>query len=591
MECDVRFREDTVRGYQENLSLSDGISWPTWGDAMRILFERQSVSLLALVATVCLLSPGSVLGQSKIDPARMAEIRDQDMRESVKMLYALDPWLRCEGLRKLHEIAPKCIPALPWIIEALGDDAWEGDWDPSSRVFEVAQFVLSKLGAASEESLLDSLDSPSDRIRERAAGLLGEFGCRKAIPRLLRIVEDEKFQEVWGTASALGKLKVKAAVPALCQRLLRDEPETLLAAVYALAEIADPKAVPALINHVRRHAGGDSAKAAVATLYRIDGIGFAGAIELLNDRDHRIRESATRGLASIRDKRLVLPLLARLEDEDRFVQDAAAFALTWIVDLEGVAPVERAFARKTAAPEVRRTALVVLEKHHPDPMPFILESLADQDVEGDVQRAAVDFLVDNPARQAADALVWAMRHSTKNDVRAHAARALGCLGDKEFVEPLVETLSDATSLARAAAARALGKIRDARAITPLIERLGDSGWDTRQAAAFALVKFDDPRIVPALIQMAKAPDESDRCAAVLALGQVHQSTVVVTLIEKLRDEDDSVRGASRRVLVSRTEPEIEAMLKLEIAEGNESSRVLAEKIVAERATLRSRQND
>ncbi|GAI38932.1 unnamed protein product, partial [marine sediment metagenome] len=70
-----------------------------------------------------------------------------------------------------------------------------------------------------------------------------------------------------------------------------------------------------------------------------------------------------------------------------------------------------------------------------------------------------------------------------NYVREQAAAALGKIGDKRAVEPLIEALKDENGHVRSGAANALGKIRDKRAVKPIIEVLKDKYSDVRWSAA------------------------------------------------------------------------------------------------------------
>jgi hypothetical protein len=96
-------------------------------------------------------------------------------------------------------------------------------------------------------------------------------------------------------------------------------------------------------------------------------------------------------------------------------------------------------------------------------------------------------MVDEPTRaQVVDILIEALK-APQALVRAHAAEALGMLGEKKAVEALVRTLKDRYQLARSYAARALGKLGDQDAIEPLLDVLGhDPFFGARAEAAEAL---------------------------------------------------------------------------------------------------------
>src|ERR1051326_753781 len=97
-----------------------------------------------------------------------------------------------------------------------------------------------------------------------------------------------------------------------------------------------------------------------------------------------------------------------------------------------------------------------------------------------------------------------IRDLRSNDVneRSHAARALGELGDKRAVDPLIVVLErDSDLYVRAAAAEALGSLRDSRAIEPLGRALGDVEHPAvPPAAAKALGAFGAAALDPVLAQ-------------------------------------------------------------------------------------------
>jgi len=68
-----------------------------------------------------------------------------------------------------------------------------------------------------------------------------------------------------------------------------------------------------------------------------------------------------------------------------------------------------------------------------------------------------------------------------------AITALGKIGDKRAVEPLINVLRiEVDYVTRTCAAWALGEIGDARAVEALTEALNDEEKDVRQAARYAL---------------------------------------------------------------------------------------------------------
>jgi len=92
----------------------------------------------------------------------------------------------------------------------------------------------------------------------------------------------------------------------------------------------------------------------------------------------------------------------------------------------------------------------------------------------------------------------------KGGYRREAAGALIRIG-APAVEPLIQALKDKDPVIRFGAADALGEIGDRRAVGPLIEALNDIGVRWR-AATDALGKIGDHRAVDPVIQASKDID-------------------------------------------------------------------------------------
>jgi HEAT repeat protein len=133
-------------------------------------------------------------------------------------------------------------------------------------------------------------------------------------------------------------------------------------------------------------------------------------------------------------------------------------------------------------------------------------------------------------------------------VREAACRALGAIGDRQAVPPLIQALRD--WYVRAAACRALGAIGDRQAVPPLIQALGDRDRGVRAAACRALGAIGDRQAVPHLIQALGDWDEYVRRAACRALGQIGDPQALPHLIQALEDEDEDayVRRAAREAV-------------------------------------------
>ena len=94
-------------------------------------------------------------------------------------------------------------------------------------------------------------------------------------------------------------------------------------------------------------------------------------------------------------------------------------------------------------------------------------------------------------KQDVEGLIRYLGYESDINVQESAAEALGLIGDKRAVEPLIEALKDEVSGVRNRAAVAIGNIKDARAVGPLIKALEDEDEvsNVRDSAAEALGKI------------------------------------------------------------------------------------------------------
>lgn len=89
----------------------------------------------------------------------------------------------------------------------------------------------------------------------------------------------------------------------------------------------------------------------------------------------------------------------------------------------------------------------------------------------------------------------------QDSVSSQAAEALGNIGDKQAVEPLIKALSNEDKIIRESAATALGKIKDTRAVQPLLTTLKDKVPKVRNAAQTALAEIakTDAKVLKSLM--------------------------------------------------------------------------------------------
>jgi len=125
--------------------------------------------------------------------------------------------------------------------------------------------------------------------------------------------------------------------------------------------------------------------------------------------------------------------------------------------------------------------------------------------------------------------------------RWRAARALGAMGDRAAVAPLIAALGDSSGSVRECAADALGALGDASAGDALTARLGDASAAVRRAAIAALGKLAHAPAAEKLRAALNDQDASIRAAAAAALGALGDKASGDALLAALKDQSSDVR--------------------------------------------------
>ena len=163
-----------------------------------------------------------------------------------------------------------------------------------------------------------------------------------------------------------------------------------------------------------------------------------------------------------------------------------------------------------------------------------------------VRRDAIEALT-KIGSSAVDALIEALKDKNE-DIRICATVTLGNIGDKRAVGPLIKTLDDEKRGIAREAAEALGKIGSKCATETLIKILRDeTRSDIHDAVAIALGKIGDKRAIRPLVHAAKT-DKAVRGYAVRALGWFNNKCLIKLFIEALQDDDWLARSAAAESL-------------------------------------------
>jgi HEAT repeat protein len=135
------------------------------------------------------------------------------------------------------------------------------------------------------------------------------------------------------------------------------------------------------------------------------------------------------------------------------------------------------------------------------------------------------------------------------NVRKTAAWALGNIGDRRAVEPLVAALADANADVRSRAVWALGNVEPKEAPRQLVAMLSDKDARVRELTAWALYNIQDPSSAPALQAALRAEQDKDlQIGYIRALAAMGEKSVdaIRPLLESSDSEGAGHGGARAR---------------------------------------------
>jgi HEAT repeat protein len=321
----------------------------------------------------------------------LGQIRDGSAVEPLITAYGDEPMIFCRMNRRSYitnvetrrsEPLKKAVvtaliqmgySAIPPIFELLKSGRGLG----FSSLIET---VFVDIGPAAVNPLVAVLNHPDTQLRYTAASILVRIGNPSIQPLTdLLLNKDKALQEL--AVSTLDKLKwqptknnkgavyfvhkrqwtscVEIGKPAVepLINVLRDKDVKVREKVaQTLGKIGDSSAVPALIAAAKDK----EYQVRCEVLEALVNIGDSQVVEVLinalKDQHFRVRYTAVEGLAKIGDARVVDPIIALLKDKDVLVSRTSAWALGEFGDSRAVEPLIALLERNNVDSDVRRAA-------------------------------------------------------------------------------------------------------------------------------------------------------------------------------------------------------------------------------------------
>ncbi|NER98448.1 MAG: NACHT domain-containing protein [Symploca sp. SIO1B1] len=410
---------------------------------------------------------------------------------------------------------------------------------PLPRLLKVELAGVTKSDKAIPE-LIKALEDSDVEVCRSAADALGKIGSDTAVPALINALEysnSSNYHLRWNTVNALEKIGSDAAVPTLINALQYSDSDVRKRAAEALGEIGSDAAVPALINALQHSDSGVRKRAADA----LGKIGSDTAVSaLINALEHSnsvVCWNAAEVLGKIGSDSTVPALINALQHSNFDVRQRVAEALGKIGSDAAVSVLINVL--ENSNDYVGYKAAEALGKIGSDAAVTALIN-ALQHSNNSVYWRAVKALGEISSDAAVTALINALQHSNYK-IGENAAEALGKIGSDAAVTALINTLKHSDPGVRKRAADALGKVGSNTAVSALINAVEYSDFYVRKRAAEVLGKIDSGAAITALINALEHSNYLVAWKAAEALGKIGSGTAITALINALEYSNSGVR--------------------------------------------------
>ncbi len=427
---------------------------------------------------------GRALGSEAVRQALSAPTEEGRIEALIRVLQGKDLPAAFEAVEVLASMGPRVVPRLVTEMHRT-----RNNW--------LIGATLVRMGSAAVVPLIELLEQADEATAVDCIYLLGAIRDRRAVPMLIRYLEDPR-------------------------RKVR------MYAVTSLLQIGGPRAVEAVLARLTREGAGLSGYIQ-DSLIRFARKDVEPVIQSLTSPDPRVRRETAYLLGELGDPRAVEPLARLLDDPDPVVRKNACYALGAL------------------APDTEDPGWVVQA---------LVARLGDPD--GDVAEQARCALV-RFGRAAVDALVEACRKE-RTDVVVRALNALRDIGSSEAEPVMIDLLTHPDQRVRIAAVSGLVEVGTARAVEPLLQALRDEDLQWFASLALERVGVGKPdlffatlpndptmslriqilvrlgsAVVPFLVEQLNARSTSRRAAACWVLGEIGDPSAADDLARLLDD--------------------------------------------------------
>lgn len=275
----------------------------------------------------------------------------QDLKEEILSIFKEQEWdeklIALKGIKLIN-----LIEAVPFIIEEAGSlDPSCFDYDEKIQALEETLLSIN-----SEDELLSMIEKNKLKYRAKAfvIKVLGKLRSKKAVPILIKLLEDLKRDIRIASARALGEIGGREVIPPLIKKSTEDQDANVRkAAIEALGMIRDPEAYEPLLSLLDREIYPDIIEAIVSSLISIDQERF-----LKNLKSYK--REAKQALAGMTYSFDILNKLVQCEDKE--VRKAALYGLGRLATEQAISKITEFI--KSDDKELKKVAILALGEAH-----------------------------------------------------------------------------------------------------------------------------------------------------------------------------------------------------------------------------------
>lgn len=236
---------------------------------MKILTAASILTILCVLLLVGLFAPCEIRAANPL--STYSPDVATDVMKQTKKLQSKNPYTRVRAANALGDMGYRAAPAVPFLIEALGDT--EVGKSLGEKMFGFLLFgsggcgvstaamnSLVRIGSPAVNPLIGALRHPDARVRYHAASALGSLAMRgikaqNAVPSLIEALHDGDSQVRNFAARSLGDIDDQRAVEPLIYALRDEDMGVRGDAASALGKLKDKRAIRPLLAMLKERKG------------------------------------------------------------------------------------------------------------------------------------------------------------------------------------------------------------------------------------------------------------------------------------------------------------------------------------------------